>query len=230
MTKPRRALLLLGAVLALAAAALLLPVREIALRLLHAVESLGPWGALAYGAAYVLACVLMVPGTILTLGAGFLYGTLGGLLVVVPASLAGATAAFLLARTLARDWARERVAGRPSFAAIDRAVGRSGFRTVLLLRLSPVLPFNLLNYALGLTSVRLRDYVAASALGMFPATLLVVHAGALATSLAGLDGASPRGPARVALLVAGLAAMLVAVVLVGRAAKRALAEGGESAA
>lgn len=221
-----RALLLLGAVAALAVAALLLPVRDLALRLLHAVESLGPWGALAYAAAYVLACVLMVPGTILTLGAGFLYGTLGGLLIVVPSSLAGATLAFLLARSLARDWARERVASRPSFAAIDRAVERRGFRTVLLLRLSPVLPFNLLNYALGLTSVRLRDYVAASALGMFPATLLVVHAGALATSLAEAGEAGPVGPARMALLVGGLLAMLAAVVLVGRAAKRALAEEG----
>lgn len=166
----------------------------------------------------------MVPGLLLTLGAGFLYGTLGGLAVVVPASVAGATLAFLAARTFARRWAAERVARMPAFRAIDLAVGRRGFRTVLLLRLSPVLPFNVMNYALGLTSVSLRDYVLASALGMFPATLLFVHAGALATDLAGLEEAAPAGPARLALVAFGLLALLAVVVLVGRAARRALDE------
>ena len=224
MTRTRRAVLLLLALAALAVAAWLLPVRHVLTRALEIAQAAGPAGAFVYGLAYVLACVLLFPATLLTLGAGFLYGTWLGVAVVLPASVLGATAAFLVARHVARDAVAARVKGRRVFEAVDRAVARRGFRTVLLLRLAPVLPFNLLNYALGVTSVSLRDYVLASALGMLPAIVLFVHAGSLVTSLSGLSDAAPSGRARIALLAAGVVALISLVVLTGRAARRAIRE------
>ncbi len=113
----------------------------------------------------------------------------------------------------------------PRFAAIDEAVGRSGFRIVFLLRLSPVFPFNVLNYTLGLTRVRLRDYVLASLLGMLPGTFLYVYLGSLVTSAseiaAGRGG--PGGELKVTLYAAGIAATLAATVVITRLAQRALA-------
>ena len=97
-------------------------------------------------------------------------------------SVAAATLAFVLGRTVARGWIARRIAGSPRFAAVDEAIGENGFRIVLLLRLSPLFPFNLLNYALGLTRLSLRDYVVASALGMLPGTILYVYLGSLVTS------------------------------------------------
>lgn len=223
MTRARRVVLLLSALAALAAA-WLLPARHLLTRALEIAQAAGPWGAIVYGLAYVLACVLLFPATLLTLGAGFLYGPWLGIAVVLPASVLGATAAFLVARHLARDAVAARVKGHRVFEAVDRAVARRGFRTVLLVRLTPVLPFNLLNYGLGLTSVRLRDYVLGSAIGMLPAIVLVVHAGSLVTSLGGLGEAAPTGRARAALLIAGLAALVALVVVTGRAARRALRE------
>lgn len=220
----RRWIVLLVAVACLSLLVAVLPLREWGVRLLETMARLGPSGAVAYAAIYAAACVLMVPGSLLTLGAGFLYGTLGGLLVVIPGSLVGSTACFLLARTFARSWVAGRLASSPRFAAIDRAVERRGLRTVLLLRMSPILPYNALNYALGLTSVRLRDYVVGSAIGSLPITLLVVHAGSLASSLAGLREAGPRGPVGVALVVVGIVALVAVVIVVTRAARQALDE------
>lgn len=201
-----------------------LPLAEIAGRLVGAARDAGPAGALLYAAAYVAATVLFVPGLVLTLGGGFLYGPLWGTLLISPASVAGATAAFLLGRTLLRDRVARRFAGDARFRAIDRAVAENGFRTVLLLRLSPLFPFNVLNYALGLTSVTLRDYVLGSFLGMLPATAVYVWIGSLASSTAELFSGEARagGGARLALLVAGVAATLVVVALVARRARREL--------
>ncbi len=220
----RRALVLLVAVVLLALLAWRLPVGAMTLRVLEVAREAGVAGGVAYAGAYVLACVLMIPGSLLTAGAGFLWGTLGGLVVVIPGAVLGATAAFLVARTFGRGFVASRLAGSARFAAIDRAVARNGFRTVLLLRLSPVLPFNLLNYALGLTSVRLRDYVMASALGMLPMTVLIVRAGALITDAARLPDAAPTGPVRIALVVGGVLVLIVVVALLTRAARRALAD------
>jgi uncharacterized membrane protein YdjX (TVP38/TMEM64 family) len=184
----------------------------------------GPAGAAVYGLAYVLATVLFLPGSVLTLGAGFAYGLLGGMAVVVPASITGALLAFLLGRTVLRERIARRMEGNARFLAIDQAIGEQGFRVVLLLRLSPVFPFNLLNYALGLTRVRLRDYLLASVLGMFPGTLLYVYLGSLVTSATELlSGRRPSaGLAGEVLFGVGLLATVAVTVLVTRAARRAL--------
>jgi uncharacterized membrane protein YdjX (TVP38/TMEM64 family) len=184
----------------------------------------GPLGALVYGLAYVLATVLFLPGSVLTLGAGFAWGTTLGVAIVSPVSVLAATAAFLLGRTLLRAKVERRLGAHPRFAAIDRAVGENGLKLVLLLRLSPVLPFNALNYALALTRVRLRDYVIGSAIGMFPATVLYVYLGTLVTSGSELLAGHrpPVGAAGNALYWGGLLATLLVVVLTTRMARTEL--------
>src|ERR687896_2526577 len=106
------------------------------------VQGIGPWGAVLFAAAYVPAAVLFVPGSLLTLGAGFVFGVVKGTLIVSLGSTAGAAAAFIVGRRIARDWVGRRLAGRRKMAAIARAVETQGFKIVLLTRLSPVLPFN----------------------------------------------------------------------------------------
>jgi uncharacterized membrane protein YdjX (TVP38/TMEM64 family) len=187
------------------------------------VDGLGPWGPAAFVLGYALAVVCFVPASLLTLAAGAIFGLAEGTLLVFVAAVLGSTAAFLLSRTVARDAIARRVEGDRRFAAIDRAIEREGRRIVILLRLSPVFPFVLLNYALGLTRVRLADYLVAS-IGMLPGTLLYVYSGKVAGDLATLAGgaAVPRGAGYYAVIGLGFAATAVVTVLVTRVARRAL--------
>ena len=126
------------------------------------IRGLGPLAPIAFIAIYIVACVAFLPGSILTIGAGVIFGVVRGSIYVSIAATLGATAAFLVGRYLARDWVSAKLEGNPKFKAIDDAVGKEGWKIVLLTRLSPVFPFNLLNYAYGLTSVtsaRLRSCV-----------------------------------------------------------------------
>lgn len=207
------------ALLALVVAALfLLPWRPWLQEALRQVAALGAWGPVLFVALYVVATVLLVPGSFLTLGAGAAFGVAWGSVCVSVASTAGATAAFLVGRHLARDVVSSRLGSHPAFQAIDGAVAHEGWRIVLLTRLSPVLPFTFLNYAYGLTRVRLADYVVASWIGMMPGTVLYVYLGAVARSAA--DGAR-RTPTERVLQAAGLLATVAATVLVTRAARKA---------
>jgi uncharacterized membrane protein YdjX (TVP38/TMEM64 family) len=188
------------------------------------VAGLGRWGPVAFVAGFVLAAVAFVPGSLLTLAAGAIFGLARGVLYVFVGATLGATAAFLVARYLVRSRVERRVRADRRFAAIDDAVARDGRRIVFLLRLSPVLPFNLLNYALGVTRVRLADFVLGCA-GMLPGTVLYVYYGKLAGDVAGaVGGAAPRGAGYYAVLALGLAATILVTVLVTRLARRALKE------
>lgn len=190
------------------------------------VQALGAWGPLVFVAGYALATVLFVPGLLLTLAAGLLFGLLRGTAYTLVGATLGASAAFLLSRTVARRAMERRLGANPRFAAIDRAVAREGRKVVFLLRLSPVFPFNLLNYALGLTRVRFVDYLVAC-VGMLPGTFLYVYYGTALGSLAALAGggeSAPRGAERWLLLGLGLAATVAVTVVVTRIARRALRE------
>lgn len=189
------------------------------------IDGLGFWGPAVFILLYILATVLFVPGSLLTLGAGALFGVVWGSVVVSAASTLGATAAFLTGRYLARDWVSKKIEGNETFRAIDGAVAGEGFKIVGLTRLSPVFPFNLLNYALGLTRVKLRDYFLASWLGMMPGTVMYVYVGSLAGDLASLGaGGRARTPAEWALYVVGLLATVAVTVYVTRLARIALKE------
>lgn len=220
-------LIRLAACLALLAVAVsgfvLLPVKDYLEAVLRWVQDIGPWGAVVLGLIYIPACLFFVPGSLLTLGAGFVFGVLWGTVIVSLGSVAGATAAFVTGRTLVRGLIEERVAASPKFAAIDRAVADQGFKIVLLTRLSPVFPFNLLNYAFGLTRVRLKDYVLASWIGMLPGTFMYVYLGSAVKNLADLlAGRVEGGWEQNVLFAVGLIATIAVTVYVTRIARRAL--------
>ncbi len=190
------------------------------------VDGLGIWGPIVFALGYAAATVAFIPGSLLTLAAGAIFGLLKGTAVVLVGATLGAVAAFLIGRTFARAAIERRLAGNARFAAIDRAIGKQGLKIAFLLRLSPVFPFNLLNYGLGLTGVTLRDY-ALACLGMVPGTFLYVFLGRAAGSLAGaLGGAQPEGggAGRTITLIVGLAATAVVTVIITRIARRALAQ------
>jgi uncharacterized membrane protein YdjX (TVP38/TMEM64 family) len=219
-------LLALLALATLAGLALyLLPIQETLGQLLAWVQEAGPWGPVVLAAAYVPASVLFVPGSLLSLGAGFAFGVVTGSVAVSLGSITGAATAFWAGRTLARGLIEEKVAGSPRFRALDRAVAERGFWIVLLTRLSPVLPFALLNYAFALTRVRFRDYFFASWIGMVPGTLLYVSLGAAAKNLADLAaGRVESDPAQKVLFGFGLAATVFVTLYITRLARRALAQ------
>lgn len=224
MSKSNKIILAATLVTALAAALIFLPMREWTLWLVQRVHGLGAVGVAVYVAAYILATVVMFPGSLLTLGAGFLYGPVWGTLLVFPTSLAASTIAFLLGRSVAREWIKRRIEQTPRFLAVDTAVAANGFKVVFLLRVSPIFPYALLNYALGLTQVRLRDYILASALGMLPGTFLYVYLGSSVTNLATLASGkgAAGGPWQHLLFWGGLAATVMVVVLITRTARQAL--------
>lgn len=188
------------------------------------VDGLGALGPLVFIVGYAIGVVAFIPGSLLTLAAGVIFGLFEGTAYVFVAATLGATGAFLLARHGARGTIERRIAGDARFSAIDGAIAAEGRKIVFLLRLSPVFPFNFLNYALGLTRVGLADYVVAS-VGMLPGTLLYVYTGKVAGDLAAVaGGASPaRGAGHWAVLGLGLLATAVVTILVTRLARRALA-------
>ena len=189
------------------------------------VKGLGVWGPVAFIAGYVVAAVLFIPGSLLTLAGGAIFGLTKGVMIVFLAAVLGSSAAFLVSRYVARSSVERRLAGNARFAAIDRAVGAQGRKIVFLLRLSPVFPFTLLNYGLGLTNVRFVDYVIAS-IGMLPGTLLYVYYGKVIGDVAALAGgtAMEKGPADYAVLILGLAATIIVTTIVTRIARRALSD------
>jgi uncharacterized membrane protein YdjX (TVP38/TMEM64 family) len=214
--------LLAAAVLAIL---IFLPVKSYLDELLEWVRGMGVWGPLLLGAVYIVATVLCVPCFPLTVGAGFVFGVVVATMTVSLASTLGASAAFLLGRTLARDWVQQKVARSPRFRALDEAVRRQGFKIVLLVRLSPAFPYNLANYAFGLSQVSFRDYVLASWMGMLPATVMYAYIGSTLKSLADLAaGRIEGGVAQRVLFGIGLVATVAATVFVTRLARQALKE------
>lgn len=202
-----------------------LHIQRYLLDLVSWIRGAGRAGLWVFVMAYVAATVLFLPGSVLTLGAGFAYGVGLGTAVVWVGANVGAALAFVLGRTLARNWVMARLEAHPRFGAIDRAVGRQGLKIVLLMRLSPVFPFNLLNYAFGLTKISLRDYVLGSLIGMLPGTVMYVYLGSLITNLSELAaGRTSGGVTQQIFYFAGLVATVAVTLYITRVARRALAE------
>lgn len=190
------------------------------------VEGLGVWGPVAFILGYAVATVAFIPGSLLTLAAGAIFGLVRGTIYTLIGATLGASAAFLIARYLARGAIEKKIAGSARlsrFAAVDQAVGREGFKIVALLRLSPVFPFNLLNYSLGLTRVPFLHFLAAS-VAMLPGTLLYVYYGKAAGSLAAVAGGveAEKGTGYWVTLGLGLAATVAVTTVITRLASRAL--------
>lgn len=178
-----------------------------------------------YVATYIVATVFVIPASILTLAAGFVFGLPLGVVLVSIGSVLGASAAFLVGRFFVREWVAKRIAGLPRFRALDQATRHEGFVIVFLTRLSPLFPFNLINYGLALTSVRFRDYFLASWLGMLPVTILYVYIGSVAKDLTELtSGSGQGGVAGRMLLFVGFAATVLLTIVITRKATRALSQ------
>jgi len=192
------------------------------------VESLGVLAPIVFIVIYNLATVLFIPGSLLTLKGGCLFGVVWGSIYVTIAATLGAICAFLIGRYLSRDWVCRKIESNPKFKAINQAVKKEGWKIVLLTRLSPIFPFNLLNYAFGVTQVSLRDYSLGS-IGMIPATVVYVYIGSLATDLATLTMSNQ--PATKETQIAqwvirgiGLIATVAVTVYITHLAKKALDE------
>lgn len=189
------------------------------------IDSLGAVAPIIFILLYVVITVAFVPASVVTLGAGVVFGVVKGSLYVFIGAMLGATAAFLVGRYLARGWVSKRVAGNAKFKALDEAIGREGRKIIFLIRLSPAFPFNLLNYGLGLTKVSLKDYVLGTT-GIIPGTIMYVYLGSLAGSLATLGaGEQPSNPTITwTIRIIAFIATVAVTLYVTRVARKALAE------
>ncbi len=187
------------------------------------IEQLGVWGPVVFVAGYAIGTVAFIPGALLTLAAGAVFGVPEGTAYVFLGETLGGAVAFLLSRRLARRTFERRLGRHPRFLAIDRAISGEGLKIVFLLRLAPIFPFCFLNYALGLTEIRFRDYLVAS-VGMIPGTIAYVYYGKLTGDVAALASGVPvtTGPLSQALSAVGLVATILATMLVARVARNAL--------
>jgi uncharacterized membrane protein YdjX (TVP38/TMEM64 family) len=201
-----------------------LPVREWLVLLQAQIKSYGALAPVIYALVYVVATLLLIPGSVLTLGAGPLFGFWQGLLIVVVSANLAAFCAYLLARTALRGRVAQWAATNPKFNALDRAIGQNGFKMVLLSRLSPAFPFTLLNYLLGLTKVSPGAYMLANLIGMLPGTFLYVYLGATAGDALTANGNQSVAWGQYALRIVGLLATLAVVALVTRIARKAIRE------
>jgi uncharacterized membrane protein YdjX (TVP38/TMEM64 family) len=200
--------------------------REIAPRLLGIVARIHDLGAvapIAFVLVYSVAVVALIPASLLTIAAGAVFGLLRGTLYALTGAIIGSTAAFLLGRHAFRGIVSRRLATMPRFAAVERAVSTQGRRIVFFLRLSPLVPFNFLNYALGLTTISLTDFLVAS-VGMIPGTMVYAYGGKVTGEALALAGQAevPKNASYYVLLLAGLAATVAATTVVTRTARRAL--------
>ena len=159
------------------------------------IEGLGAIAPIVFVFAYIGITVAFLPASIVTLGAGFVFGVIKGSILVFIGAMLGATAAFLVGRFLARDWIAKKVEGNRFFNSLDNAIAEEGLKLIFLIRLSPAFPFNLLNYALGLTKVSLKDYVIGTT-GIIPGTIMYVYLGSLVSDVAmlGADTGEAQSP------------------------------------
>jgi len=199
--------------------------QELLRNALQWVESLGYFGGVAFIGIYILATVAFFPGAVLTLGAGVVFGVVFGSIYVFIGATLGAIAAFLGGRYLAQGWIRRKIEGNQKFVAIDKAVKLDGFKIVFLTRLSPIFPFNLLNYAFGVTGVTLKDYTLAS-VGMIPGTIMYVYFGSLAGDIARIGGENQAGDPTLQWIIRiiGFIATVAVTIYAARIARKVLAE------
>jgi len=194
---------------------------ELMNNILEWIDQFGIWGPVLFVFFYALAAVLFIPGSALTLGAGALFGVVKGSILVSFASTLGAALSFLIGRYVARDWVAKKVEEHPKFKAVDEAVGREGWKIVVLTRLSPIFPFTFLNYAYGLTKVKFTPYLLASWIGMMPGTVMYVYIGSLARLGVQAEKASN---AQIAMRIVGLLATIGVTIYITKIARKALKE------
>ncbi|MDQ3775006.1 MAG: TVP38/TMEM64 family protein [Pseudomonadota bacterium] len=206
------------------AAWFLLPLKQWLQSFTDWIEGLGVWGGLLFAAVYVIGTVVLAPGSLFTIAAGLVFGLGWGFPIVMVGATAGAALAFLIARYVVREKIKDTLEKRPRFKAVDKAVTEDGWKVVLLLRLSPLVPFNLQNYFFGITNIDFWHYVFATAVGIVPGVLLYLYLGAIGGALTG--GGGEWGTPQWIFFGGGLIATIVVAVLVTKKAKAKLKEAG----
>ncbi|PCJ51455.1 MAG: hypothetical protein COA73_17385 [Candidatus Hydrogenedentota bacterium] len=184
------------------------------------IEAQGALGFVLFIVLYIVACVFVIPGSLITLGGGAIYGLPLGFALVSAGSTLGATITFIISRYLARDFVEGKVASNKKFKAMDDAVAQQGWKIVFLTRLTPVMPFSLQNYGYGITKVSLPHYILATWIGMMPGTVLYVYLGTL-------GGQAAEGGASTAEWImrgVALAATVVVTIFITRIARKALVQ------
>lgn len=224
MTRARAIRLIFAAavVILFLAAMRLLPLGHWITQFQQWVKGIGPAGYVVYILAYILFCVLGIPASPLTIGAGAIFGFVKGSIVVVIGATLGATASFWLARTILRKKIEAATANNAKFRALDRAISREGGRIVFLVRLAPVFPFAYINFAFGLTGVSTMSYVVATFFGIIPVTLAFVYISSAAVNAATTDMSTTR---LVINIVGGVLAV-IATAFVTRVAMKAIKRAG----
>lgn len=224
----RNVLIILCFIVLLVGLLILAPIKDWLIHILNWTHELGSAAPFVVSIFYVIAAVAFLPGSVLTLGAGFLFGVVLGFITVWFGATAGSCLAFLIGRHLAREWVSKKVSGNSKFSALDEAIAREGFKLVFLLRLSPLFPYNFLNYALGLTRVSFANYAVASAIGMIPGALMYVYIGSAARSLAeAASGNVETGWAGQVFFWIGLVATISVAILATRIARKSISEAQE---
>ena len=186
--------------------------------LIQWIESLGIIGMSLFVLVYILACILLIPGSPLTVGAGAVFGFSKGLILVSVGSTLGAAAAFIVSRYLARGFIERKLKKNSRFSAMDMAITREGWKIIFLARLSPIIPFFLLNYALGLTKIRLHTYIISSWAGMIPGTVLYTYVGSIGKTILKKENSA----ADWLILGIGLIATVSVTILISRIAKNSI--------
>lgn len=220
-----RVLLGLALLAAVIIALAMLPVEPLLRSTRDWAEASGPWGLLIVAGLLVAGILLLLPSSPMMMLAGFLFGPALGLAVFWVAGLVASTAAFWIGRTMARPWIERRVRSKGIFMAIDRAIQRKGFLVVLLARLVMLLPYQVLNYTLGLTAVGFRDYLLGTNLGMIAPMFLFVYLGSSAADLAAiLAGQVSLERGEMLTAAAAVAGVILIAALIIRSAGRVLRE------
>lgn len=186
------------------------------------VKDLGVTGWVIYALVYAVCCVFFIPATILTLGAGAIFGLAKGTGIVVVGATLGATLSFLLARTVLRKKVEAMTAGNAKFRALDRAIEKEGAKIVFLIRLAPIFPFTYINYAFGLTGVKLLPYTMSTMLGIVPGTFAFIYLGFSGAQAA----AGEADQTRMLINIVGAVLALLATIFVARVATRAIRKAG----
>ncbi len=186
------------------------------------VKDLGPIGYVVYVLVYVIVCVTFLPASPLTIGAGAIFGFVEGAIVVIIGATLGATASFLLGRTIMRRKIEAMAANNAKFLALDRAIAREGGKIVFLVRLAPIFPFAYINFAFGLTGVRTLSYIVATFFGIIPVTLAFVYIADAATRTATSDMDSTR----LIINIVGVVIAILVTAFVTRVALRAIRKAG----
>jgi len=182
-------------------------------------------GVIWFVVLYTLTCVFFLPGSVLTVGAGAVYGFWFSTILVAVSSTVGAVVNFLTSRYLLRNWLRRKMGHSPNFAALEAAVGQNGAYTILISRISPVVPHSLVSYAAGLTKIGFWRYTIASLIGFLPISAAYTYAGAIVGKTVRTSvGATPQDPVKWTFYTIGLIATIAVIIPTTRAATRAWKE------